>query len=43
MLFRSKQAVLIFQIPEKYEGDITGLSLTVKGDEESNTYSYGTE
>ena len=39
----TKQAVLIFQIPEKYEGDITGLSLTVKGDEESNTYSYGTE
>ena len=39
----TKQAVLVFQIPAEYEGNITGLSLTVKEDEESNTYSYGAE
>lgn len=34
----TKQAVLIFQISAEYEGNIEELRLTVKGEEESNTY-----
>ena len=36
----TKQAVLIFQIPAEYEGTITTLDLTVRGEGESNSYSY---
>lgn len=36
----TKQAVLIFQVPTEYEGTITSLQLTVRGGEESNSYTY---
>lgn len=35
----TKTAVLVFQVSSEYEGNITSLSLTVRGDGESNSYS----
>lgn len=34
----TKEAVLIFQLPEKYENAVESLDLTVKNDEESHKY-----
>lgn len=34
----TKQAVLIFQVPSEYEGTITSLNLSVKGEGETNSY-----
>ena len=35
----TKEAVLIFQLPEKYENAVESLELTVKNDEESHKYT----
>lgn len=35
----TKEAVLLFQIPDTYEGAISSLQLTIKNGEESNNYS----
>jgi len=35
----TKEAVLIFQLPEKYENAVESLDLTVKNDEESHKYN----
>lgn len=39
----TKQVVLVFQVPAEYEGTITSLNLTVRGDDETNSYSYESE
>lgn len=35
----TKEAVLVFQLPEKYENAVESLELTVKNDEESHKYT----